>query len=46
MDQRVARDLVGEPGTPITEDATLPIEKDEVADRNRLFVVALLLDEA
>src|SRR6185369_8642277 len=45
-DQRVARDLAREPGAPIAQDAALTIEEDEVADRDRLLEVTLLLDEA
>ncbi len=43
-DERVAGDLVGEPGAPVTEDAALAVEQDEVADRDRLLEVALLLE--
>ncbi len=44
-DQRVAGDLAREPGAPIAQDAALTVEEDEVADRDRLLEVALLLDE-
>ena len=46
LDQRIARDLVGEPGAAGAEDAAFPIEVDEVGDRDRLFEMPLLLDEA
>ncbi len=46
LDERIARDLFGEAGAPGTEDASLSVEQHQIRDRNRLFVVALLLDEA
>ena len=46
VDQRVAGHLLGEPGAAVAEDAALAVEVDEVADRDRLLVVPLLLDEA
>ena len=46
VDQRVARDLVGEPRAAAALDAALAVEQHEVADRDRLLEVALLLDEA
>ena len=42
----VAGDLVGEPRAAIAEDAALAVEQHEVADRDRLLEVPLLLDEA
>ncbi len=45
-DQRIAGDLAREAGAAIAEDAALAIEEDEVADRDRLLEVTLLLDEA
>ena len=45
VDQRVAGDVLGEAGAAVAEDAALAVEVDEVADRDRLLVVALLLDE-
>ena len=45
VDERVAGDLVGEPGAAIAEDAALAVEGDEVADHDRLLEVPLLLDE-
>ena len=45
-DQRVAGHLVGEAGAAVTEDAALPVHEDQVAERDGLGVVALLLDEA
>ena len=44
-DQRVAGDLAREPGAAVAEDAPLTIEVHEVADRDRLLEVPLLLDE-
>ena len=44
MDQRVTGYFVGEARTPVAKDAPLAIEINEVADRNRLLIVALLLD--
>ena len=46
VDQRVAGHLLGEPGAAVAEDAALAVEVDEVADRDRLLEVPLLLDEA
>jgi hypothetical protein len=45
VDQRVAGDLVGEAGAAVAQDAALAVEAHEVADRDRLLEVALLLDE-
>ena len=45
-DQRVAGDLVGEAGAAVAQDAALAIEQHEVADRDRLLEVPLLLDVA
>ena len=45
-DQRVAGDLVGEAGAAVAQDAALAVEQHEVADRDRLLEVALLLDVA
>ena len=46
VDQRVAGHVLGEPGAAVAEDAALTVEEHQVADRDRLLVVALLLDEA
>ncbi len=46
VDQRIAGHLVGEAGAAVAQDAALAVEVDDVADRDRLLVVALLLDEA
>ena len=46
VDQRVTGDLGGEPRAATTLDAALAVEEDEVADRDRLLEVTLLLDEA
>ena len=46
VDQRVAGDLVGEAGAAVAQDAALAVEQHEVADRDRLLEVALLLDVA
>ena len=46
VDQRVAGDLVGEAGAAVAQDAALAVEEHEVADRDRLLEVALLLDVA
>ena len=46
VDQRVAGDIVGKASAAITENAALAVEIDGVADRDRLLVVPLLLDEA
>ena len=45
VDQLVAGDLVGEARAAVAQDAALTVEEHEVADRDRLLVVALLLDE-
>ena len=45
VDQRVAGDVLGEAGAPVAEDAALAVEGHEVADRDRLLEVPLLLDE-
>ena len=45
VDQRVAGDVLGEAGAAVAQDAALAVEGDEVADRDRLLEVALLLDE-
>ena len=46
VDQLVAGDLVGEAGAAVAQDAAFAVEVDQVADRDRLLVVALLLDVA
>ena len=46
VDQRVARDLVGEARAAAALDAALAVEQHEIAERDRLLEVALLLDEA
>ncbi len=46
MDQRVAGDLFREPGAAVAQDAALAVEEDVVVDRDGLFEVALLFDEA
>src|SRR5690606_30189978 len=46
VDQRIAGDLLREPRAAVAEDAALAIEVDEIADRDRLLEVPLLLDEA
>ena len=46
VDQRVAGHLVGEAGAAIAQDAALAVEQHQVADRDRLLEVALLLDVA
>ena len=46
VDQRVAGDLVGEAGAAVAQDAALAVEQHEVADRDRLLEVPLLLDVA
>ena len=46
LDQRVARHLVGEAGAAVALDAALAVEEHEVAERDRLLEVPLLLDEA
>ena len=46
VDEGVAGDFVGEARAPVAQDAALPVEQDEVADRDRLLEVALLLDVA
>ena len=43
-DQRITGHLVGEARAPVAQDAALPVEQDEIADRDRLLEVALLLD--
>ena len=45
VDERVARDLVGEADAARALDAALAVEQHEVAQRDRLREVALLLDE-
>ena len=45
VDQLVAGHLVGKAGAPIAQDASFSIEEHVVADRDRLLVVPLLLDE-
>ena len=45
-DQRIAGDLVGEAGAAVAQDAALAVEQHEVADRDRLLEVPLLLDVA
>ena len=44
--RRIARDLGREPRAAAALDAALPVEQHQVADRDRLLEVALLLDEA
>ena len=44
VDQRVAGHLLREPGAAVAEDAALAVELHEVADRDRLLEVPLLLD--
>ena len=46
VDERVARDLGGEARAAPALDAALPVEQHEVADRDRLLEVPLLLDVA
>ena len=46
VDQRVARDLVGEARAPAALDAALAVEQHELAEPDRLLEVPLLLDEA
>ena len=41
VNERIARNLVGETGAAIAKDATLPVEEYEVTDGDRLFVVTL-----
>ena len=43
-DQRITGDLAGESCAAITENAALAVEVHEIADGNRLFVVALFFD--
>src|SRR4029079_7958785 len=43
-DQRVTGDLVGETRATVAQDAALPVEQHQIADRDRLFEVPLLLD--
>ena len=45
VDERIARDLLGEARAAVAEDAALAVEQHEVADRDRLLEVPLLLDE-
>ena len=45
VDERVAGHVLGEAGAAVAEDAALAVEGHEVADRDRLLEVALLLDE-
>jgi hypothetical protein len=45
-DQRVAGHLGGEPGAAVAQDAALAVEHHQVADRDGLLEVALLLEEA
>jgi hypothetical protein len=44
VDQLVAGHLVREPGAAVAQDAALAVEIDQVAERDRLLEVALLLD--
>src|SRR6185295_3250124 len=44
-DERVTGHVRREPGAAVAEDAALPVEVDERADRDGLLEVALLLDE-
>ena len=46
VDQRIAGDVLGETRAAIAQDAALTIEQHEIADRDRLLLVALLLDHA
>ncbi len=46
LDQRVPADLLAEPGAAGAEDASLPIEQDQVGDGDRLLVIAFDLDES
>src|SRR5262249_2001617 len=46
VDERIARDLRGEARAPSALDAPLAVEQDQVADRDRLLEVTLLLHEA
>ena len=46
VDQRLAGHLVGEAGAAVAEDAALAVEQHQVAHRDGLLEVALLLDEA
>ena len=46
VDERVAGDLGGEARAAAALDAALAVEQHEVADRDRLLEVPLLLDEA
>ena len=46
VDQRISGDLGREAGAAAALDAALTVEQDEVADRDRLLEVPLLLDEA
>ena len=46
VDQRVTSHLLREARAAIAQDATLAVEVDEIADRDGLFEVALLFDEA
>ena len=46
MNQRVASDFVGEASATVAQNATLTVEVDDVADGDRLLVVALLFDIA
>src|SRR5690606_34273705 len=36
LDERVTRDLLGEPGAPLAEDAPVPVEQDLGGDGQRL----------
>ncbi len=45
LDERVAGDLVGEPGAAGAQDAALTVQQHEVRDGDRLLIVALLFDE-
>src|SRR5690606_24487040 len=45
LDERVARHLFGEPGAAGAEDATLPVEQHQLADRDGLLEGPLELDE-
>ncbi len=44
MDQRVAGDLLGEPGAPVAQDAALTVEQHQLRHVDRLLLVPLLLD--
>ena len=45
LDEWIAGDLVGKAGASSTQNASLPVEQHQIRNRDRLGVVALLLDE-